>query len=67
MNVPQEPLRLAEHVRTACLRAAVEAYEDAGLSGLCPEGRWERALDAIRSLSLASVVRNAGVQGGGGT
>ena len=44
--------RVAERVRHACLRAAAEAYEDAGLRGLCAGGRWEYALDAIRSLPL---------------
>ena len=31
---------------------ALDAYEDAGLRGLCAEGRWECALEAIRSLAL---------------
>src|SRR4051794_40289179 len=44
-------MKLAEGVRSACLRAALDAYEDAGLRGLCAEGRWECALDAIRSLA----------------
>jgi hypothetical protein len=50
-------LQLAEGVRLACLRAAVEAYEDGGLRGLCAEGRWEYALEAIRSLALAPLLR----------
>ena len=41
---------LAEHVRAACLEAALAAYEDAGIRGLCAEGRWEAALAAIRQL-----------------
>jgi hypothetical protein len=32
-----EPLQIAEVVRQACLEAALHAYEDAGLSGLCIE------------------------------
>lgn len=43
---------LAERVRRACLEAALDAYEDAGLQGLCAEGRWECALEAIRRLPL---------------
>jgi hypothetical protein len=43
---------LADAVRTACLNAAIDAYEDAGVRGLCHEGRWEVALDAIRSLDV---------------
>lgn len=49
---------LAEKVRAACLAAAQAAYEDAGLSGLCAEGRWEIALDAICSLDLESCMAN---------
>jgi len=49
-------LQLAEAVREACLRAAVQAYEDAGISGLCGEGRWEMAVQALRRLDLQPVV-----------
>ena len=48
--------RVAVAVRSACLKAAREAYENAGVSGLCEEGRWECALDAIRSLDLETVI-----------
>jgi hypothetical protein len=46
----------AENVRAACLDAAIRAYEDAGIRGLCAEGRWEAALAAIRRLDLCRVV-----------
>lgn len=49
-------LELAETVREACLRAALQAYEDAGISGLCGEGRWEMAVQAVRCLDLRPVV-----------
>lgn len=52
----QDLERIAEAVRGACLKAAREAYENAGISGLCEEGRWECALDAIRSLDLEAVI-----------
>jgi hypothetical protein len=58
-SVPDERLDgLARHVRAACLRAARDGYEQAGLSGLCPEGRWEMAIDSIRSLDLDAVIRS---------
>jgi len=44
--------KLAEVVRAACLKAAIEAYESAGISGLCEEGRWECARQAIKELDL---------------
>ncbi len=50
---------LAEAVRTACLETATRAYEEAGMSGLCAEGRWDLALDAIRGLDLDAVASGA--------
>ncbi|HET7134169.1 MAG TPA: cyclodeaminase/cyclohydrolase family protein, partial [Gammaproteobacteria bacterium] len=47
----------AEAARRALIDAALAAYEDAGLSGLCAEGRWEAAVDALRSLDLTHVAR----------
>jgi hypothetical protein len=49
---------LAERVRQACLTAADAAYEDAGLRGLCAEGRWECARQAVASLDLDVVIRD---------
>ncbi len=48
--------QLAEAVRDACLCAALEGYEEAGLSGLCDEGRWEMAIDRIRSLDIDTII-----------
>lgn len=58
-NVAREMLnagRLAEAVRQACLKAASNAYEDAGISGLCQDGRWECAAQAIKNLDLNAVI-----------
>lgn len=52
-----EKRRIAEVVREACVRAAQEGYERAGLSGLCDEGRWEMAIDSIRSLDLNALIK----------
>ena len=52
-------LALAETVRAACLDAARQAYEDAGILGLCADGRWEAALSAIRQMDLSSVHETA--------
>jgi len=56
MNQRKAQYRLAEAVRNACGKVAQEAYENAGISGLCEEGRWECALDAIRALDLEAVI-----------
>jgi len=50
---------LMERVRACCLAAAQAAYEDAGVRGLCAEGRWECALDAIRALKLSEISDDA--------
>jgi len=42
---------LADRVRTACLEALLRAYEDAGVQGLCAEGRWEAAVGAVQAMS----------------
>jgi len=35
------------------LKIALTAYENARMDGLCHEGAWECALDALRSLNVA--------------
>lgn len=50
---------IAEAVRQACLKAADAAYEDAGISGLCGEGRFEVALDRVGALDLSAVIEEA--------
>lgn len=51
----QTKVALAEQVRRACLEAALAAYEEAGWLGLCQEGRFELAMDAINSLDLTAL------------
>jgi len=46
------PEKTLERIRAALLEAALRAYEDAGIRGLCEEGRWEAAIDAMRSVDL---------------
>lgn len=55
-NANVDPQRVAEAVRKACIAAALDAHEQAGISGLCQEGRWEAAIEAVRSLDLAAVL-----------
>lgn len=49
---------LVEAVRQACLRAALQAHEDAGIQGLCAEGRWEAAVSAIRGVDFERVAED---------
>ena len=55
---------IAKTVQQACLDAALQAYEDAGLSGLCAAGRWEFAVQAIRGLDLVAVLEQAHTEPG---
>ena len=48
---------LAKRIREVCLDAVLQSYEDAGMQGLCAEGRWEAAVDALRTVDLAPLVR----------
>jgi hypothetical protein len=56
LMTPSDRVRIAEAVRQACVAAALEAHEQAGISGLCQEGRWEAAIEAVRSLDLKTVL-----------
>lgn len=48
---------LAESIRRALIEAGEAAYEDAGIQGLCAEGRWEAAVAAMRALDLDALAR----------
>jgi hypothetical protein len=48
--------KLAEAVRAACIKAALEAYEEGGILGLCAEGRWEYAISTLQQLDLDAVL-----------
>jgi hypothetical protein len=50
---------LADAIRRALIDAAEAAYEDAGMQGLCAEGRWEAAVSAMRRVDIAAVARKA--------
>jgi hypothetical protein len=54
--VSEDRVQIAERVRTALLDAALAAFEDAGIRGLCCDGAWEAAVSAIRQMDLHDVV-----------
>jgi hypothetical protein len=49
---------IVEQVRSELIRAALSAYEDAGMRGLCAEGAWEVAVSAMRSLDLSPALKS---------
>lgn len=53
-----ELVALAAAVRDACVQAALDGYEQAGMSGLCAEGRWEMAVDTMQSLDPATLLKD---------
>ena len=62
-----EPHQLAETIRAACIQAALAGYEDASMSGLCHEGAWECAIDAIRSLNINAILEQMEATSGNST
>ena len=52
----QKEKATAEKIREACAKEFIRAYEEAGIKGLCEEGRIEYAVDAVRSLKLEEIV-----------
>ena len=52
---PTARQEIAESTRRKLIQIALLAYEEAGLSGLCAEGRWEVALGAMQSCNVMSL------------
>jgi hypothetical protein len=55
--------QLADSIRRAVIAAGAAAYEDAGIQGLCAEGRWEAAVAAMRAVDVAGIARSAASAG----
>lgn len=47
---------LAEKIRAAYVETALTSYEDASANGLCAQGAWECAVDAMRHLDVAALL-----------
>lgn len=54
--VQQQLQQLATAVQEQCYAAAVTAYEDAAVDGLCEDGAWECAVDAMRAVNLDEIL-----------
>lgn len=61
MDADERELQRAHAVREALLRRLLEAWEDAGIRGLCAEGRFEAAVGALRTADLRAIL--AGMPG----
>lgn len=53
----KELLELAQAVKEACVKAAGEGFEEAGIAGMCREGAIEYALDNIRSIKIDNIIK----------
>lgn len=49
---------IARKIRDECIKEFVRAYEEAGIKGMCEEGRIEYAVDAVRSMDLRRIVND---------
>lgn len=58
-DTPDGRLETAEAIRRALIEVARNAYEEAGLSGLCADGRWEVALGAMQGYNLQWIATKA--------
>jgi hypothetical protein len=63
-------MQMAKAVRQTCIATALQAYDDAGVSGLCHEERWAYAVDAMRRRPVRPLVHTrlltaADEEGGG--
>jgi hypothetical protein len=56
-EVHQELWALATAVPDACFTAAVSAYENARIDGLCHEGAWEIAVETIRAEDVDATLK----------
>ena len=63
MNTDRQ--KIAEQTRDALVRAALTAYEDAAIRGLCCEGAWEVAVGAMREMDLSGVLAQVSTAPGG--
>jgi hypothetical protein len=52
----KELLLIAEKIKAECLNAALEEYATALGDGLCCEGAWECAVEAIRNLNITKII-----------
>lgn len=46
---------IARRMQEACIAAAIAAYEDAAMSGLCHEGAFEAAISAMQMIDVDDI------------
>jgi hypothetical protein len=51
-----EIVLIAEKIKNACIRTALESFESASNDGICCEGAWECAIDAIKNINTLEIL-----------
>lgn len=54
----EQSIALALAIRHRCIETALQAYENAAISGLCCEGAWEAAIGSLKMLEPESLLAN---------
>ncbi len=54
-RISEDRQEIAEATQRVLVAVALQAYAEAGLSGLCAEGRWEAAVGAMRSYDVRPI------------
>lgn len=57
--VKERLYQIATAVCDDCFSAAVTAYENARIDGLCHDGAWECALEAMRAMDFEAIMARA--------
>ncbi|SMO47908.1 acetyltransferase [Fodinibius sediminis] len=55
--VKPSDLETARKIRSACIKAAREGFNNASMSGLCSEGAMEAAISAIQQIDLEKTLK----------
>lgn len=56
LNTPPTPRTIAQEVHRTCVETTLTAYDSARMDGLCHEGAWEIAVNALRQLDLDAIL-----------
>jgi hypothetical protein len=51
-------IKIARAAIAECKRTFRENYENAGMSGLCEEGRWEAAFGSLDTIDINRIARS---------
>ena len=59
----REMRAVAEKIRATFVESALTSYEDAAANGLCAQGAWECAVDAMRRVEITDLLKSLPLSG----